>query len=470
MGRLSFLQAKQIYPERIIFGDYLASAGKLAQFYRHYPANEQALSSRVGELASSAANREGLCQALAEYNRGISAGSATLENVRLLAEPQTLAVVTGQQPGFAGGPLYNIYKAVSAIKLARHLSETTGKNVVPIFWIASEDANPREVSRAAWINRQGQFWRTRASLPDTGRQICTLRTDQAVLSSFNELMDLLPASKFRNHWQELYKPNENKPWGQWFGGIYAQLFAEYGLVLLEPHIVYPFAGEIFDTLIPRLTDLQQTFDKSTASLIGQGYAPQLSAKSRVTIYTVQDGRRQPISSPNDNYDLQELSCSVMFRPIVQDFLLPTVAYVAGPAEISYFAQLTELYNCLEVTMPVIWPRASMTLVEPHIGRLLEKSALSEQEFFCESALRLSDSDKGHERVTQSQLQQIGLSLRPRGQPQERVFPLLAYLVYYGGSVLDQIFDQVDVFDFRHRIVYLDFSESGRKAGQQTSEP
>ena len=465
MARLSFVEAKQIYPDRTIYQDYLAAAPKLSQFYRWYPANEQALSARVEELAASAAPREGLCEALVEYNRELSAGSATLRNARLLSEPQTLAVVTGQQPGFAGGPLYNICKAVSAIKLAQYLSQTTGKNVVPIFWIASEDANPREVSRAAWINRQGQFWRTRASLPDTGRQICTLRTDEAVLSSFNELMDLLPATEFRGHWEELYKPNENKPWGQWFAGIYAQLFAECGLVLLEPHIVYPFAGEIFDSLIPRLSNLQQTFDKNTASLIEQGYGPQIPPKSRVTIYSVQDGRRQPISSPNDNYEPRNLSCSVMFRPIVQDFLLPTVAYVAGPGEISYFAQLTELYNCLDVAMPLIWPRASMTLVEPHIGRLLEKSDLTEQEFFGESALRLSASDNRHERIPQSQLQRISLSLRPRGQPQERVFPLLAYLVYYGESVLDQIFDNVDVFDFRHRVVYLDVSESGCKAGQ-----
>ena len=455
MAKLDFAQPGQIYPQRLLYQDYLAGSEKLTSFYRCYPVNEQALSARVEELASVRIPRDQLSQSLVDYNRKLSAGPATLRNAALLADPQTLAVVTGQQPGFAGGPLYDIYKAVTTIKLAQHLSRSTGRNVVPVFWIASEDANLREVNRAAWINRQGQFRRIRASLPDTRRQICTLRTDQAVLTAFNELMDLLPATEFRSRWQELYRPNDNELWGQWFGRIYAQLFTEHGLVLLEPHIVYPHAGRIFRRIISRFADLQQTFDTSTAALIDQGYAPQISPKARVTLYLLRDGQRQPLSlgSPDDSYSPRDLSCSVMFRSIVQDSLLPTIAYVAGPGEIAYFAQLTELYKQLDVPMPVIWPRASMTLLAPDIARLLAKSTLTHQEFLCESAPAGQD-----EQLTQSQLQRIRVSLRPHAQPQERVFPLLAYLVYYGQAVLDRIIEQTDVFDFRHPIVHLPSTE------------
>ncbi len=455
MARLDLLDAGKIYPRRQIYLDYLAGAQKLGTFYKYYPADKNALLERVEELASEHKSRAKLGDVLLEYNRQIGAGARTLENARLLGQGQALAVVTGQQPGFAGGPLYDLYKAVTTIKLAQQLSRSTGRNVVPVFWIASEDANLGEVNRAAWIDRQGRFRRIRASLPDTRRQICTLRTDQAVLTAFGELMDLLPATDFRSRWQELYRPNDNELWGQWFGRIYAQLFAEQGLVLLEPHIVYPHADEIFSRIISRFADLQQTFDSSTAAVIDQGYAPQISPKSRLALYAIRDGRRQPIglNSLDDNYTPRELSCSVMFRSIVQDFLLPTVAYVAGPGEIAYFAQLTELYKQLDVPMPVIWPRATMTLVEPDIARLLAKSTFAQQEFFCESA-----PDGQDEQLTQNQLQTVRLSLRPHGQPQERVFPLLAYLVYYGQAVLDRIIEQTDVFDFRHRIVYLDFND------------
>jgi len=447
MAKADFAQPGKIYPQRLLYQDYLAGSEKLTSFYRCYPANEQALSARIEELASVQTPREKLSQALVDYNGRLSAGPATMKNAALLADPDTLTVVTGQQPGFAGGPLYSIYKAVTAIKLAQHLGRTTGRNVVPVFWIASEDANLREVDRIAFVDHQGQFRRIRVPLPDNRRQICSLRTDQTVLTAFNDLMNLLPATEFHSQYQQLYQPHEDEPWGQWFGRIYAQLFAEQGLVLLEPHIVYPHAGQLFSRIISRFTDLQQTFDASTAALAQHGYTPQISPKARTTLYVVRDSQRQPITSTFDNYSPVDLSCSVMFRSIVQDFLLPTVAYVAGPGEIAYFAQLTELYKQLDVPMPVIWPRASMTLLAPDIVHLLDKSTLAPQDFFSESASQ-------PEQLTQSQLQTIRLTLRPKGQPQERVFPLFAYLMYYGQTVLDRIIEQTDVFDFRHCIVYL----------------
>ena len=105
MARLSFLQAKQVYPQRMIYQDYLAGTKKLARFYRWYPATEQALLARATELASFGNPRVRLSEVLVQYNRQILASPATIQNASLLAEPQTLAVVTGQQPGFAGGPL-----------------------------------------------------------------------------------------------------------------------------------------------------------------------------------------------------------------------------------------------------------------------------------------------------------------------------------------------------------------------------
>ena len=542
MARVSFLQAKQVYPQRMIYQDYLAGTKKLALFYRWYPATEQALLSRAVELASSGNPRVRLSEVLVQYNRQILAGPATIQNARLLAEPQTLAVVTGQQPGFAGGPLYNIYKAVSAIKLAQHLHRTTGRNVVPVFWIASEDANLSEIDRTSWIDRRGQLRQIRVDLPNTGRQISTLRIEQTVLDAFEQLLELMPETEFRACWQQLYKPLAGQPWGQWFGRIYAQLFAEQGLVLLEPHIVYSCAGEIFSRIVAHLPGLQQTFQTNTAALIKQGYPPQISPRSQAILYTTDQGRRQPIIPPDDNYNPSELaslakehperlSCSVMLRPVVQDFLLPTMAYVAGPGEIAYFAQLAGLYKQLDIAMPVIWPRTSMTLAEPNIARLMEKYSLDEHELLCESTPQIptpdaqadgpaaqplrqlaeqakdnlaqltqklkaqdislekfankilnrlnrdidrllqrgSASANQHQQITQGRLQRIRLSLWPQAQPQERVFPMLAYLVYYGQAILEEIIRQVDVFDFRHRVVYLDFTGPAKQQEQASRE-
>ena len=528
------LTTQHIYPNRQIFLDYLTAAPQLVQFYSHYPANKDTLLKSSQQLTNSSNSRAALSQSLLTYNQSIAASPQTLENARLLAKPDTLAVVTGQQPAFVGGALYNIYKALSAIKLSQHLKQTTGKNVVPIFWIASEDTNLSHITNTSWIDRQGQLQQIHADLPKTTtkapQQISTLTTSHATLTAFEELFDLLPNSEFRDRWQKLYTPNELEPWSQWFARIYAQLFAEHGLVLLEPHVVYPHASEIFIRALTRLQDLQQAFDKTTTVLTQQGYQPQIAPNSRTMLYKVSQGQRHPIDPSADDYDpavlldLAEkhpdhLSCSVALRPVVQDFLLPTVAYVAGPAEVSYFAQLRGIYQLLDVPMPVIWPRASMTLVEPNVARLMKKSNLTIEALLAEAqppaqtdpnsptsptsqllqnlaqqtnlsleqlAATLKENDASltkftdkisnriradidrlvqralqcenqHRQITHRQHQRLLDSLKPHSQPQERAFSLLCYLVYYGQAVLDEIRSQLDIFDFRHRVIPLNFN-------------
>lgn len=540
MAETTTIDPRQIYPNRAIYLDYLAGAEKLVPFFTHFPANEQALLARAARTTSQCPDSAGLSQALLEYNRSISAGPAALKNAQLLAQPQTLAVVAGQQAGFAGGPLYDVYKAATAVKLAQHLARAIGKAVVPIFWIASEDSNISEINHTAWMDRTGQLQRIRAELPETRRQISTLPVSPSALDAFAQLTELLPDSEFRQTFQSLYEPHLDEPWPRWFARIYARLFAEHGLVMLEPHVVYPFAGPFFSRAISHLPDLQRAFADQTADLSVLGYEPQITPDRRTMLYLIEKDCRQSIL-PEDNHllvdsvgrysptELSELaarqpelfSCSAMLRPLAQDFLLPTVACVAGPGEIAYHAQLARLYQQLEITQPVIWPRASLTLIEPNTTRLLNKSGLdleqllegpespipparaqadtqagqsmqrlaqqikinlaqlteklssqdgSLEKFSAKISGRLQrDLDRLLERAmqsfdnqnntTQQQRQRARTRLLPRSQPQERVFGLFGYLVYYGQDVLDQIVNRIDIFDFQHQLLYLDFSSS-----------
>ncbi len=535
MARPSLLDAAQIYPQRHIYLDYLAGAEELAPFYKYYPANQRTLSERMEQLAHQKTSRPTLGQALLEYNQQIGAASLTLENAKLLSDGQALAVVTGQQAGFAGGPLYNVYKAITAIKLAQHLSQTTGQPVVPVFWIASEDTNVDQINQSTWMDPQGQLQHIRADLGQTGQQVCSLTVQKSAIQAFEQLAQLMPQSEFRSRWQGVYEPFASEPWGQWFGRIYAQLFAEHGLVMLEPHILYSQAGQIFKRIIANLPQLKETFAKTTAKLSEAGYKPQIDGPGRAMLYYVNhDHQRQPIDEEKELIDLaqahpERFSCSVKIRPLVQEHLLPTVAYVAGPGEVSYYAQLRGLYEQLELGMPVIWPRASMTLVEPKIARLIAKSPTAQQDLFTQdqpdqspplpqaeapgsevlidlakkagdSLERLANKIKTQDRsaqkfadktskraqrdierllrrgleflnldqqITRRQYERMRMSLRPAGKPQERAFSLFGYLVYYGPAVLEQIIQAVDVFDFHHRLVYLDFGVQNNK--QETME-
>ena len=537
MANLSQINAGQVYPRRGMYLDYVAGAEKLGAFYKYYPANKEALLGRVEELGVEPKARVELGQALIEYNRQIGAGSAALENAKLLGEGRALAVVTGQQAGFVGGPLYNVYKAVSAIRLAKYLRAATGRAVAPVFWIATEDSNMGPITGSTWVDRQGQLRQIRADLPDTGQQICDLIVEKEALAAFEELAELMPESEFRSEWQELYQPKAGELWGQWFGRIYAKLFGREGLVLLEPRVVYRAAGPMLGQIVEGLDELQQVFEQSSAELGKQGYEPQIDGGGRGMIYLIDEGQRRGIVAKDDklvvgeteDYTVGELSelaeahperfsCSAALRPVVQDTLLATVAYVAGPGEVSYYGQLGGLYERLGVGMPVIWPRASMTLIEPKIARLMAKSGVSEQALLGESdpraavaapnlqtpaakvlrelagksqenivqlAQKITEHDESaekfankiskrverdierllrrglelmdeREQISQRQYERIRVSLRPGGRPQERSFSLFGYLVYYGRAVVEEISQGVDVFDFEHCVVYLDF--------------
>lgn len=530
MAKVNSIPAQRIYPRRRIYLDYLAGVERLGEFYRFYPANEKTLLLRAKEVLDNSRARAELSKALLEYNQSIGSGQATLDHIGLLSRADTLAVVTGQQPGFLGGPLYDVYKAVTAIKLAKHLSRKTGQAVVPIFWIASEDSNFQGVSGIEWRDGHDQLRRIRVeSSGGQQRQLSALRVNEAVQKTFDDFAELLPSSEFKQQWQGMYRPRLDEGWSRWFGRIMANLFAQEGLVLLEPQIVYASAGEIFQTAVSRMTDLPRQFDERTGRLIELGYEPQIQPGTRRLLYTLNDGRRQVVNPQAEDCASAELlelagrhperlSCSVLLRPIVQDYLLPTVAYVAGPAEIGYYAQLGGLYEQLKVSMPVIWPRASITLIEPGIARLISKSGLGEQELLSKSLPRPKNQSNANEdqvagtieqlgqraresltnlvyevrsrddslekfvqktskrverdidrlvqrgleganlrnEISSRQWQRIRSALWPGGQPQERAFGLFGYLVYYGQAVLEEIFDGIDIFDFSHRLLYLEF--------------
>ena len=313
MAEPATIDPRQIYPQRPIYLDYLAGVEKLAPFYTHFPADEQALLTRASKTASQCPDSAGLAQALLEYNRRISAGSVALKNAQLLAEPQTLAVITGQQAGFAGGPLYDVYKAVTAIKLARHLAQATDKSVVPIFWIASEDSNVSEIDHTAWTDRQGQLHRIRAELPDTRKQISTLPVGPSAIDAFSQLAQLLPNSEFRQTFHSLYEPRLGESWSTWFARIYAALFANHGLVMLEPHVVYPFTGPFFSRAVSQLPDLRRAFVDRTADLSHLGYEPQITPDRRSMLYFIEKNRRQAILPEGNHLRVDLLAWSSYAR-------------------------------------------------------------------------------------------------------------------------------------------------------------
>src|SRR5258706_8743803 len=362
------------------------------QFYPHAPnmdAVKQVASSR---LAYPAERRSEVASILREQNAAFGASDAAMCNLEKL-ERGAVAVVSGQQVGLFSGPAYAVYKAVTAIRLAEELSKA-GIPAVPIFWMATEDHDLDEVRHVTWFD-SGKL--NRFELPANsaaGRPVGQVRLGTPVEESVKKAVGLLsgPASEtISQALEQSYTPGET--YGGAFGKLFARLFAEQGLILLDPldARLHRIAAPLYKKAIENRDELNERLLERGAELERAGYDAQVKVTAKSTLlFTIRDGVRQPVVASNSHFKSgdatwtrnealrlvgaspETFSANALFRPVVQDYLLPTAAYLGGPAEIAYFAQSSVIYDHLLGRMPVILPRAGFTILDAKAEKLLQK--------------------------------------------------------------------------------------------------
>src|SRR5215813_3207005 len=236
--RVETIPFDQIPQQSRLFLDYLRDAPKLRSFYPEAVKHHYELPTRRDQvLASYQTNRDALCGALEKMNRGWGAGDQTLSHIKLLREADCIAVVSGQQAGLFGGPLYTIYKALSAVKLAECMAQR-GIRAVPVFWIASEDHDFAEVAGAEFINRDCAFSRVEvaAGLHGEGQPVGRVTLDQSIEETIQSLLSALPRNEFTGDVEKLlrssYAPGQK--FGDAFARIITSLLGSRGLILLDP--------------------------------------------------------------------------------------------------------------------------------------------------------------------------------------------------------------------------------------------
>ena len=331
-------------------------------------------------------------------------GPKTLENIQKLKNPDSLAVVTGQQVGLFGGPLYTFYKALTTIKLAEHLSAKLNLNVLPIFYLVSEDHDFEEVQWTGIVNRANQFEKLVYNSESENQRtpVSDIKLNDTIYELIRQLDNMLPDTEFKESvfktLGECYHSGESfhTAFARWF----SYLFAEYGIILLDSsddrlkkYMLPVFEKELNEDLT------NKGLSVSDKRLEQKDYHRQISfINDRPNVFMLDRGRHS-LQKAGDLFQnmfsgekytseqllagLEKLSPKVALRPIVQDTLLPTVAYVAGPGEISYWAQLKPVYENFKMSMPVVMPRAGFTLVEPKVQRHLTKFNISVLEFITQ---------------------------------------------------------------------------------------
>ena len=349
--------------------------------------------------------REQLAQFLVRFNRKIEADERVFSNIEKLRSPQTLAVVTGQQLGFLGGTALTVYKAATAIRLAQILEEQ-GYSAVPVFWLASDDSDFQEVRSTVFRNRQDGLFSVTYPGPrqNTPQMVGSIRLEavedclkhlevEGLKGDFaKEIVDLL---------RRCYQPQRFFQEG--LGAWLAHLFREDGLIFFDSLSNYRKDLQVpFSIAIRKRHELVHALQERGKLLRSKGFDPQVRvADAESLLFSIELESRYKLEFGQSGYWSQsapslklsdqqlleivehgnmEFGPNVLLRPIVQDWLFPTVAYIGGPSEVAYFAQVHAISNWWDVESTV-FPRASVTVVPRKAQRLMRKYNLRVSDIF-----------------------------------------------------------------------------------------
>jgi bacillithiol biosynthesis cysteine-adding enzyme BshC len=351
-----------------------------------------------------------LLDVLREQQVALPASAARQANLDALEKGGVAIVATGQQVGLFLGPLYTFYKAASAVAVARAIEAESGVRCVPLFWLQTEDHDFAEIRTCAVAGPDGQPVRlelAEGNEPESRVSVahrCLGAEIDGVLDQLGSLLDGQPgAEEVLALLRSQYRPGRSLAAA--FAGVLATLFAEQGLIFLDPRDarVASLAAPIYRSCIEQAGLIERHLQERQAALGAAGFATQVPVRSCTLVFFHQGSAAGPrfrlqqmhasdgtaqwrLVGSTETIAQSELldllareplrfSASALLRPVVQDALLPTVAYVGGPGEINYFAELPPIYQHFGVVPPLLVPRARFRCVDARTRRWLEQSGL-----------------------------------------------------------------------------------------------
>lgn len=523
--------------------DYIHHYANVSEFYDGDFRDPAAFARQAARVRARELPRDELTAVLVEQNTRYGCGPETLEAVAKIVRDRASAVVTGQQVGLFSGPLYTIYKALTAIKLADKLGRTGLGSVVPVFWMASDDHDLAEIDHITLMDKESRLQEIRCGGPGPESRIpvSNVPLPPEIGDCLRELGELVLDTEFKTDiigaLSEAYAPGRS--WVEAFARWMTRLFKSRGLVLIDaghPRLKELGKGVFYREIAEESPSTRLALAASEG-LRRSGYDAQIPLHEGLLNLFYTERERLAIQAKVGAFEVrgmlspypkdallalarenpQLFSPNVLLRPLYQDALLPTVAYVGGPAEIAYFAQLKEVYQAFGMPMPVICPRKNVTIVEKKIGHILTKFHLEVPDIWRNAsgviagiakdevpgsvgtALRLVREDLARgfaslkseilafesgladsvdlargkadqqlnfleKKVRQAATKQNDIATRqlrkaiddlfPRGHLQERVFNIVPYLIKYGAGFMDRIDRAIDIDETDHQFLFL----------------
>ncbi len=523
--------------------DYFYEYDKVSEFFSGHFRDPTAFILQTEKVQSRDLPRKRLAAVLKEQNLSYGCGEQTVGNINTLTQDRTCAVVTGQQVGLFSGPLYTIFKALTAIKLAESLNQNSPACFVPIFWLASDDHDFAEINHITLLDKENRIkdipYQEHSLSLKTPVSRFVLTTE--ISNCLQQLKDSTHDSEFRpeilSQLSTAYQPGRSlvEAFAQWM----TRLFKSYGLIFIDA--AHPdlkdLGKDVFYTEIAQKSPSTRCALETSQKLEQKNYSSQIQLHEGILNLFLVEDERDSIQCKDDDYSIKgkpqtfkkhELlkrlekqphifSPNVLLRPLYQDKLLPTVAYVGGLSEVAYFAQMKEVYNRFSLPMPIIYPRKSLTLIDKKVDRTLKTYSLEFQDLWrntdakineiakekiplsLEKAIHTTAShlDKDFKDIRQETLafepalektvnltmrkihhhisllekkilkaskrrniimmQRIQLaknSLYPNRHLQERVFNITPFLIKYGFAFMDRLYKAVDIKHHDHQILKL----------------
>lgn len=341
--------------------------------------------------------RESIAELLVEQNRGFGAGEKTFANIERLRNGAD-AVVTGQQVTLFGGPLFTLLKAATVIRKAQDAT-AAGHPHVPIFWLATEDHDLEEADHVALPSRR-ELHTLKLALEGDGHHASVggLKLDDGVRTVLDQAMELLGPGPLLDALEECYTPDAT--FAQAFGKLISRIFAAHGLIVIDAagREIHGLGAPVLRQAILEADELREVLTQRDKQLAQAGYHSQVLVGPQSSLLFLIDAKtkaRLPLRRKNGHewtagkraYNTNELlaildaeperfSPNALLRPVFQDFILPTSAYIGGPSEVAYFAQSQVVYEKILGRVTPILPRLSATLIEPAIADVMTRHDLA----------------------------------------------------------------------------------------------
>lgn len=544
--RLTSIEINQKNP---FVENYFKNFAAVEEYYAYNPYRREDFLRRYRYLQDkrSGANSAEVADILEQYNTELGCGQAALANLQRLREGAP-CVLTGQQAGIMTGPLYTIYKIITAIQLAANMSGELGTPVIPLFWVASEDHDYQEINQLELVTKENRLAKLKLEWEPEGKfSIGDLPVNEAVAVLIEELAANTIDTEFKEEVLGLARAaaGHANSLADWFARLINKLFDNYGLVMVNPMLpgLRGLARNIFIEFLGKTTEINEALIDTSDRLKAAGYNPQIEIGENQTnlfmYFGEGHGERLPLLWDGEQYttrgvekawsreeilDLMErepasFSPNVVLRPVTQDYLFPTLAYIGGPGEIAYYGQYREIYPLFGMEMPIIYPRINITLVERYLDGYAQKYNLSYEEILtgglkAREELFLAEADKidldglftgmrdelrslygrimpqlaslddnlkticfenekrimhqveqlegkarqYHRKKSSDSLRQfekIGLNLVPEGSWQERKFNIFPYLIKYGPDLIGKIAALDLIKDSKHKLIFVE---------------